>query len=422
MAEILIPTPVDGAGMTACLEVAVAQLAAFTAGVTAGVLGELPEVVLPETALSLLRLQDQVAAVTSAVIHRVTASGVCTAAEDFLLQVAAVHSPEAVTRAANRLWAILDQDAHTRSQLEDYDAQKFSLTTVGNCHIPSGVLDGPGGVTLVTALDHIIDQMFRAGEFTNPPVIDPATGLPMLGDDGQPLPLEPPSGPTPVGKREHHLALALVRLAEDFLTAGKAGSSHGTPAHVNVHVNLKDLITGTGTGDLDIPGSQHTQVIPITTVARMCCDARVTTILEELTTTGTTGTTGTTPLLAPTGGNLLTSAAVKLQDHSREVLWLGREHRHVTPTLWKAVTTRDRHCQFPGCRTDATRGNPHHVTYWWHGGETNLNNLVLICTRHHHTIHEGHWTITPTTGRNPHQNGYWTFTPPPKKRQPCYVS
>ena len=481
--------------MTACLEAATAAIAAFNSGITAGILGEMPDVVLPEVAVTLLRLREQTEAVTSAVIHQVNTTGVLkldgfmttrrwlqttlrlsqaqacaivarardlncdfgktreawraatitsghvravvfgvkklvefsaaadkaanhAAAEDFLLQVAAAHAPEDVTRAANRLLAILDQDGNSRSQQEDYDAAKFSLTPVGNCHVAKGVLDGPGGVTVMTALDRIIDQMFRTGEFNNPPVIDPTTGLPMVDDAGQPLLLEPPEGRTPAGKREHYLALALVRLAEDFLNDGKAGTSHGTPAHVNVHVNLTDLIAGTGAGDMDIPGSETPQVIPITTVARMCCDARITTILEELTATGFDGI----PMIAPADGNLLAATAVKLQDHAHEVLWLGREHRHVTPVLWKALITRDTHCQFPGCRTDATRGNPHHVKYWWHGGETNIDNLVLICSRHHRTVHEGNWTIVATKGKNPHQSGYWTFTPPPRRRRPSCVS
>ena len=62
--------------MTACLEAATAAIAAFNSGITAGILGELPDVVLPEVAVTLLRLRDQTEAVTSAVIHQVNTTGV----------------------------------------------------------------------------------------------------------------------------------------------------------------------------------------------------------------------------------------------------------------------------------------------------------------------------------------------------------
>jgi hypothetical protein len=54
---------------------------------------------------------------------------------------------------------------------------------------------------------------------------------------------------------------------------------------------------------------------------------------------------------------------------------------------------RDRGCAFPGCtHTQFLHG--HHVKHWLHGGETNLDNLVMLCTVHHHLVHEGGWTVT----------------------------
>jgi hypothetical protein len=76
------------------------------------------------------------------------------------------------------------------------------------------------------------------------------------------------------------------------------------------------------------------------------------------------------------------------------VLDVGRSTRVVSPALRKAVTTRDRHCQHPGCRVPAKWCDVHHVVHWIDGGPTDLDNLVLLCRRHHVAHHEGGWCIT----------------------------
>ena len=35
----------------------------------------------------------------------------------------------------------------------------------------------------------------------------------------------------------------------------------------------------------------------------------------------------------------------------------------------------------------------HHIRHWAHGGETNLENLVLLCRFHHSQLHEVGYTI-----------------------------
>jgi hypothetical protein len=53
---------------------------------------------------------------------------------------------------------------------------------------------------------------------------------------------------------------------------------------------------------------------------------------------------------------------------------------------------RDRGCAFPGC-TRTRFLHAHHVQHWLHGGETSLDNVRLLCSFHHHLVHEGGWTI-----------------------------
>ena len=37
--------------------------------------------------------------------------------------------------------------------------------------------------------------------------------------------------------------------------------------------------------------------------------------------------------------------------------------------------------------------NVHHIDYWENGGPTDLNNMVPLCSRHHHAAHEGGWKL-----------------------------
>jgi hypothetical protein len=76
-----------------------------------------------------------------------------------------------------------------------------------------------------------------------------------------------------------------------------------------------------------------------------------------------------------------------------ERLNIGRRARSIPPAIRRALMLRDRGCAFPGCnRTRFLHG--HHIEHWLHGGETRLGNLVMLCTFHHHLVHEGGWTIT----------------------------
>jgi predicted restriction endonuclease len=36
----------------------------------------------------------------------------------------------------------------------------------------------------------------------------------------------------------------------------------------------------------------------------------------------------------------------------------------------------------------------HHIDYWENGGPTDLDNLIPLCSRHHHKAHEGGWKLS----------------------------
>jgi len=70
-----------------------------------------------------------------------------------------------------------------------------------------------------------------------------------------------------------------------------------------------------------------------------------------------------------------------------EILDIGRATRTVSAALWKALVTRDRHCQHPGCDRPPSQCDAHHLWHWINGGPTNLDNLILYCTTHHRQEH-----------------------------------
>jgi hypothetical protein len=73
------------------------------------------------------------------------------------------------------------------------------------------------------------------------------------------------------------------------------------------------------------------------------------------------------------------------------VLDVGRKTRTVPPSIRRALQARDQTCRFPGCT--ARRCDAHHVEHWSDGGSTSLDNLVLLCRRHHRSVHEGGFSV-----------------------------
>jgi 5-methylcytosine-specific restriction endonuclease McrA len=90
-------------------------------------------------------------------------------------------------------------------------------------------------------------------------------------------------------------------------------------------------------------------------------------------------------------------ARAVLHDADGSPLDVGRSRRLVTRKLFYALLLRDAHCTHPGCRS-RTGLEAHHVRHWLHGGRTDLDNLVLLCRRHHHAHHDGLFSMT-TLGR-----------------------
>ena len=80
------------------------------------------------------------------------------------------------------------------------------------------------------------------------------------------------------------------------------------------------------------------------------------------------------------------------------VLNLGRTVRTVTPNQRRALTARDKGCVIPGCTAPLNATEAHHLRFWRNGGPTDLNNLAMVCGRHHPAIHTGIWSLTMLEG------------------------
>jgi len=149
---------------------------------------------------------------------------------------------------------------------------------------------------------------------------------------------------------------ALIDVMRAVLGSDQLGEDGGSGAAIVVTTDHDALVTGIGRGTLD-DGSE----IPVADVRRLACDA----------------------LIIPA---LLGTASQPLD--------IGRATRVVPAGMRRAVIMRDRHCTFPGCEASARSCEAHHIVFWANLGPTCLDNLALLCGRHHQLIHRGAWRLS----------------------------
>ncbi len=162
---------------------------------------------------------------------------------------------------------------------------------------------------------------------------------------------------------------ALVEVLRRALATDQLGDEGGTGVTLVVTTTLDTLVTGIGAGTFDDGTS-----IAAEDVRRLACDA----------------------LVIPA---VLGSASQPLD--------IGRATRVVPAGMRRALILRDVHCLFPGCQTPARWCHAHHITYWSQLGETSLDNLVLLCGRHHRLVHHSDWDVVIGA------EGHPVFHPPP---------
>ena len=87
-----------------------------------------------------------------------------------------------------------------------------------------------------------------------------------------------------------------------------------------------------------------------------------------------------------------------IEDAKGNLLNYERRSRIVPARLLRALKLRDKNrCRFPGC-AHQRYVEAHHVQHWIDGGETCLENLVLLCSAHHRLLHHGAYHIVMEDG------------------------
>jgi hypothetical protein len=147
---------------------------------------------------------------------------------------------------------------------------------------------------------------------------------------------------------------------------GSSSAGKGSPYLVVAHVRLNSLLSkgesGTqGKGQIELGAElERGGLISIEVARRLACDGAL---------------------------------VVALDDEAGHTMYEGRARRFATETQRRELWRRDRHCRFPGC-SHRHFIHAHHVVPWKPGGRTDLENLVVLCSHHHHAVHSNAWSVS----------------------------
>lgn len=78
---------------------------------------------------------------------------------------------------------------------------------------------------------------------------------------------------------------------------------------------------------------------------------------------------------------------------------VGRRRRLATDAQHRALEAVYATCAIRGCDVPVTRCELHHIDHWENGGPTDLDNLIPLCSNHHHRLHEQGWELSLGSNR-----------------------
>jgi len=254
------------------------------------------------------------------------------------------HLPELVeastTMTASEFSHLVTETAKsvvTDDGLSTFERQKretfFKMRNEADgCLSVSGKFDPISASILKSKIGRLVESMFHSGDKEVPVEVMPW--------------IEP---------NDHRQAQALIALVNGAIDTV---SDVPARAEIVVHVDLETLKSGLHAG-----GTCRTALgadLPVETVRRLACEAEILPVV-------------------------LDGRSVPID--------VGRSKRLATVHQRRALEAVHPTCAIPDCEVIFDHCNVHHIEYWENGGATDLNNMVPLCSRHHHAAHEGGWKL-----------------------------
>ncbi len=177
---------------------------------------------------------------------------------------------------------------------------------------------------------------------------------------------EPLSGTLTYTQLMHDAFTQLVRRSKAFTASGRTGLA---PVSAEVMVLITpETLTGLNDDDALLDGAGP---LDAGTARRMACNATISGL--------TVGADG-------------------------ETLELGRSQRPANRAQRRALKAEYGGCAHPDCGVPFEWCQIHHINQWIDGGSTDLDNLIPLCSGHHHLLHQQHWQTS--------QHNNWIFQTP----------
>ena len=256
--------------------------------------------------------------------------------EDYLLMIAkhgtAYHVEKLVSKYRR---AVRLNDADVAKAQHDNRKLDYYYDSDG-CLVIKGRFPAEQGALIVKALEMAMEKQFGAATTAANDVSAETSG---------------DSEPEPISTRR---ADALAEVAESYMNSEPVPNATADRYQVVVHVSAET--------SMDHPNIEDGPYVSAETSRRIACDCSVLGVRE---------------------------------DENGEPLSIGRKTRSIPPAMRRALRLRDAGCRFPGCTNDRYVDG-HHIRHWADGGETGLDNLVLLCRHHHHLVHEGGFACEKT--------------------------
>lgn len=247
--------------------------------------------------------------------------------EDYMLMLATHGTAHHIEKAVSK-YRVAKRLQEAEFANEQYNNREVThYYDHDGCLVIKARLPAEQGALIVKALEMAMDESVGARLAGDSPHVTAET--PEDSDE-----------PEPIAARR---ADALANIAETYMNNNESSGSTADRYQVVVHVTAETC---------NLEDGPHVTAV---TSRRIACDSSVVAIRE---------------------------------DKNGEPLSIGRRSRSIPPPMRRALRARDKGCRFPGC-TNTRFVDGHHIKHWADGGETSLDNLVLLCRHHHHLVHEG---------------------------------